>query len=115
MFLGTTRTDRTSRTRGGHIVRQERGPPGLLGIYRGVFRPDNPRHPTTWHTREYGLHAANIFGLHDYDPKNTPKGAGDLTLEAGKNLTFKYRTLFHTGDAASAKLDERYKDWLAGK
>lgn len=77
--------------------------------------PDNPRHPTTWHTREYGLHAANIFGLHDYDPKNTPKGAGDLTLDAGKTLTFKYRVLFHTGDAASAKLDERYKDWLAGK
>ncbi|HEY7120319.1 MAG TPA: PmoA family protein [Tepidisphaeraceae bacterium] len=77
--------------------------------------PDNPRHPSRWHTREYGLHAANIFGLHDYDPKNTPKGAGDLTLEPGKTLTFKYRVLFHQGDAASAKLDERYKEWTAGK
>jgi hypothetical protein len=73
--------------------------------------PANPRHPTTWHTREYGLHAANIFGLHDYDPKNTPKGAGALKLEPGKTLTFKYRLLFHTGDATSAKLDQRYKDW----
>ena len=77
--------------------------------------PDNPRHPTQWHTREYGLHAANIFGLHDYDSKNVPKGAGDLKLEAGKTLTFKYRILFHTGDAASAKLDQRYKDWTSGK
>lgn len=77
--------------------------------------PENPRHPTTWHTREYGLHTANIFGLHDYDPKNTPKGAGDLKLEAGKTLTFKYRILFHQGDAAAAKLDEKYKDWMAGK
>jgi hypothetical protein len=77
--------------------------------------PDNPRHPSRWHTREYGLHAANIFGLHDYDPKNTPKGAGDLTLESGKTLTFKYRVLFHQGDAKAANLDARYKDWTAGK
>jgi hypothetical protein len=77
--------------------------------------PENPRHPTRWHTREYGLHAANIFGLHDYDPKNTPKGAGDLKLEVGKTLTFKYRILFHQGDAASAKLDQRYREWTQGK
>jgi hypothetical protein len=73
--------------------------------------PDNPRHPTTWHTREYGLHAANIFALHSFDPKHTPKDAGALKLEPGKTLTFKYRVLFHEGDAASAKLDERYKEW----
>jgi hypothetical protein len=77
--------------------------------------PDNPRHPTTWHTREYGLHAANIFGLHDFDPKHVPKGAGDLKLPAGETMTFKYRILFHLGDAASAKLDEKYKDWTTGK
>jgi hypothetical protein len=77
--------------------------------------PENPRHPTQWHTREYGLHAANPFGLHDYDPKNTPKGAGDMKLEAGKTVTFKYRILFHEGDGASAKLNERYKDWTSGK
>jgi hypothetical protein len=77
--------------------------------------PQNPRHPTTWHTRAYGLHAANIFGLHDFDTKNTPKGAGDLKLEPGKTLTFKYRILFHQGDAAGLKLDERYKDWVGGK
>lgn len=74
--------------------------------------PENPRHPTTWHTREYGLHAANIFGLHDFDPKHVPKGAGDLKLEAGKTLAFKYRILFHQGDAAAAKLDERFKEWV---
>ena len=73
--------------------------------------PSNPRHPTTWHTRAYGLHAANIFGLHAFDPKHTPKDAGALKLEPGKTLTFKYRVLFHEGDAASAKLDERYKEW----
>jgi hypothetical protein len=77
--------------------------------------PSNPRHPTTWHTREYGLHAANIFGLHDFDPKNTPKGKGDLKLEPGNTLTFKYRILFHAGDAAAANLPEKYTAWTAAK
>ncbi len=47
--------------------------------------PKNPRHPATWHAREYGLLAANIFGLHDYD-KNVKKGTGDFTLEPGKTV-----------------------------
>jgi hypothetical protein len=76
--------------------------------------PSNPRHPTTWHTREYGLHAANIFGLHDFDPKNKPKGAGDFKIDAGQTVTFKYRMLFHPGDAKAAKVEERYREW-AGK
>ncbi len=76
--------------------------------------PENPRHPTMWHTREYGLHAPNPFGLHDFD-KNQPKGAGDFKIEPGKPVTFKYRALFHTGNAAAAKLDERYKAWTSGK
>ena len=73
--------------------------------------PDNPRHPTTWHTREYGLHAANIFGLHDFDKKANAEHAGDLTLEPGKTTTFKYRIVIHTGDATSAALDRRWKEF----
>ena len=26
----------------------------------------NPKHPTTWHSRDYGLFAANPFGDHDF-------------------------------------------------
>lgn len=74
--------------------------------------PSNPRHPTCWHTREYGLHAANCFGLHDFD-KTQPKGAGDLKIEPGKTVTFKYRILFHTGDAKAAGLEAKYKAWTA--
>jgi len=76
--------------------------------------PANPRHPSTWHVRLYGLMAANIFGLHDFDKAN-PKGAGDLTIDAGKTITFKYRVVVHAGDAASAKLEEKYKDYLGRK
>ena len=28
--------------------------------------PSNPRHPTWWHARHYGLVAANPFGVHDF-------------------------------------------------
>ena len=29
--------------------------------------PTNPRHPTWWHARDYGLVAANPFGIHDFE------------------------------------------------
>jgi hypothetical protein len=74
--------------------------------------PSNLRHPTTWHAREYGLVAANPFGLHDFEKK--PKGAGDYVIKKGDSLTFRYRWLFHTGDTVAAKIDERWKTW-AGK
>lgn len=78
----------------------------LYGI--AIFdHPTNPRHPTQWHARQYGLMTANPFGLHDYD-KSQPKGAGDMKLAPEKPTTFRYRVVFHAGDAKSAKLDEKY-------
>ncbi len=73
--------------------------------------PGNLRHPTTWHAREYGLVAANPFGLHDFQKK--PKGAGDYVLQPGAPLTLRYRWLFHRGDAAGARLGERWAAWAA--
>jgi hypothetical protein len=60
--------------------------------------PKNPRHPTRWHARDYGLFAANPFCEKDMD-KNQPQGAGDFTLKAGQSITFRYRLLIHEGDA----------------
>ncbi|HEX2747872.1 MAG TPA: PmoA family protein, partial [Verrucomicrobiales bacterium] len=74
--------------------------------------PSNLRHPTTWHAREYGLIAANPFGLHDFEKK--PKGTGDYVIKKGESLTLRYRWLFHTGDTGAAKIEERWKKW-AGK
>ena len=59
--------------------------------------PSNLRHPTTWHARDYGLVAANPFGLHDF--LGEPKGAGDLTLKPGESLRLVYRLLVHAGEA----------------
>jgi hypothetical protein len=71
--------------------------------------PKNPRHPTWWHVRDYGLFAANPFGQHDFEPaqKNNPK-AGELIIPAGGSVTFRWRLLFHTGDEKSARLAEQF-------
>jgi hypothetical protein len=73
--------------------------------------PQNPRHPTTWHVRDYGLFAANPFGLHDFEKAD--KGAGNMTIEAGKTVTFRYRVYMHEGDTTAAKVAERYKAYGA--
>ena len=74
--------------------------------------PANPRHPSNWHVRHYGLLAANIFGLSAFD-KAAAKHAGDLTMEPGKPVTFRYRVVVHMGDAKEAKLDEKYRQYVA--
>jgi hypothetical protein len=58
--------------------------------------PANPRHPTWWHARDYGLVAANPFGVHDFERK--PAGSGDLRLDAGGRVRFAYRFCFAVGD-----------------
>ena len=79
-----------------------------LGI--AIFdHPGNPRHPTTWHVRDYGLFAANPFGLHDFQKK--PKGAGDLTIAAGQSVTFRYRFYIHRGDEKQAHVADRYQQY----
>ena len=75
--------------------------------------PKNPRHPATWHAREYGLLSSNIFGLSYFDPKKYPKGSGNFTIKAGDTVTFRHRILFHRGDAKLAKLDEKFKEYAA--
>jgi hypothetical protein len=76
--------------------------------------PRNPRHPTTWHVRDYGLFAANPFGLHDFE-KLSDKKAGDLVVPAGKSVTFRYHFYLHEGNEQQAKVAERYKAYVAGQ
>jgi len=74
--------------------------------------PDNPCHPTWWHVRDYGLFAANPFGVHDFEKK--PAGTGDLVIPAGQSVTFKYRFYFHRGDEKQGKVAERYRAYASG-
>ncbi len=71
--------------------------------------PSNPRHPTWWHVRDYGLYAANPFGIHDFEKK--PAGTGDLVIPAGESVTFKYRFYIHKGDAKQGDVANRYAEY----
>jgi hypothetical protein len=75
--------------------------------------PSNPKHPTYWHARGYGLFAANPFGERDF--YNDPKRDGSLTIPAGGSLTFRYRVLIHEGDAAAARVAEAWARYATGK
>src|SRR2546425_7915756 len=72
--------------------------------------PDNPRYPTWWHVRDYGLFAANPFGVHEFEKK--AKGAGDMKVKSGESVTFRYRFYIHRGDEKEAKVAERYGEYL---
>ncbi len=73
--------------------------------------PQNPRHPTWWHVRDYGLFAANPFGEHDFEGLAN-KTAGNLTLPAGKSITFRYRFYLHEGDTEEAKVAQMYQQYV---
>ena len=75
--------------------------------------PGNPRFPTWWHVRDYGLFAANPFGQHDFE-KLSDKQAGNLVVPAGGKVTFRYRFYFHAGDATRGKVAERFEEYRAG-
>jgi len=84
----------------------------IVGV--AIFdHPKNPVHPTYWHVRDYGLFAANPFGIHDFEKK--PKGTGNLTVTAGKGVTFRYRFYVHEGDEKQAKVAEHYREFTSGR
>lgn len=76
----------------------------------GIFdHPSNPRHPTTWHARDYGLIAANPFGYSHFQGK--PRGTGDLILKDGEKITFRYAFVFLSGDNKKSGVDDIYTKW----
>ncbi len=73
--------------------------------------PKNPQYPTWWHVRDYGLFAANPYGLHDFEKK--AKGAGDFVIPAGKSATYRYRFIFHEGDEKQAGIADLFKKYAS--
>lgn len=81
----------------------------IIGV--AIFdHPENPRHPTWWHVRDYGLFAANPFGVHEFEKK--PADAGNLIIPAGQSVTFRYRFYLHQGDERQAKVAEMYEEYV---
>ncbi len=75
--------------------------------------PSNPKYPTYWHSRDYGLFAANIFGERDFYNDKTKDGG--MTLEPGKSWTFRFRLLIHSGDTETAGIARMFAQWPAEK
>ncbi|MGC9361186.1 MAG: DUF6807 family protein, partial [Anaerolineae bacterium] len=71
---------------------------------------DNPRHPTHWHVRNYGLMTANCIGLHDFT--GDPSQRDDLLIPEGESRSWTWRIVVHDGDAQVAQLAERYQDFV---
>lgn len=110
---------------GGHIVNNEGdggkdawGKPASWVDYYGTVNkrpvgiafmnhPSSFRYPTRWHVREYGLFAANPFGIKDFVGKSDVDGSH--TLDEGASITLRYRILFHVGEAKSAKIGEAFE------
>ena len=72
--------------------------------------PGNPKHPTFWHARDYGLFAANIFGEHDFFSDKSKDGS--LTLKPGEIWRFRYRVVIHPGDNTTAGIAKIYDEWV---
>jgi len=88
----------------------------ISGIAKGkpcgiavLDHPENPRHPAWWHVRKYGLLAPNPFGLTEF--VKAPAGTGDMVLEPGKSVTFRYRIVIHRGDAKATQLPSRFDEF----
>ena len=67
--------------------------------------PANPRHPTYWHARDYGLFALNPFGRKAFDETQEESA---WKLPAGQKLEFRWRVVIHPADANVAELYKEY-------
>ena len=85
----------------------------ILGI--AIFdHPSNPKHPTWWMVRDYGLFAANPFGQHEFEKTSNPH-SGDIVVSAGGSVTFRYRFYLHEGDEKQARVAERFAEYARTK
>ena len=73
-----------------------------------IFADPKNSHPSAWHTRAYGLMAANPFGRAD-SAFPAMKGKTDLVkLAKGEHLKLRFGLYSHTGDVTNGKVAEAY-------
>ena len=70
----------------------------------------NPRYPTYWHVRNYGLMGSNIFGSATFE--RDPSKDGSYTLKQDEEMHFRFRVLIHAGDATVGKVAQKYHDFI---
>jgi hypothetical protein len=120
---------RVTAKKGGRIVTSEgttdkeaSGKPAAWVDYEGpvggetlgiaiLNHPSSYGYPTHWHVRDYGLFAANPFGLYDFNGGKGEKGT--VTLKPGETMKLRYRVIFHRGDEKAARLSEKFSEYMA--
>ena len=80
------------------------GKPMSIAMYD---HPENLRHPTTWHARDYGLVTANPFGMHHFLKKE--KGAGAFKIAKNDQLKLRYRVEFFRGEVSTSDVEASYQ------
>jgi len=71
--------------------------------------PSSFRHPTYWMVRNYGLYAANPFGLKKFLHDETQDGSH--RIPASGEITFSYRIYIHEGDTETAHVARKYESF----
>ena len=72
--------------------------------------PSNPRHPTYWHARDYGLFALNPFGRQAFDET---QAESQWKLPKGQKITFLWRVVIHPGDVETGHVADLYQKYAA--
>jgi hypothetical protein len=84
------------------------------GKVAGLAIFDDPanKYPAAWHSRGYGLMAANPFGRNEAKFPAT-KGQTDLVkIPKGEHLKFRYGILVHPGDTKEGKVEEAFEKFV---
>lgn len=83
------------------------GEPATVAI---LDHPENVGYPTYWHARDYGLFSANPLGQAAF---SEGRERLDFSLDRGEAVTFRYRFVVFSGDAASMEVEAWYRDFAA--
>jgi arylsulfatase A-like enzyme len=71
--------------------------------------PENLRHPTWWHARDYGLCAANPFGQGAFEGQEGSPGS--FRLGEGDTLRLRYRVVLRAGALDVTALEQDWKSF----
>jgi hypothetical protein len=80
----------------------------------GLTLLDDPGNPNRacWHSRGYGLSAANPFGRAGSGFPAMADNKDLVRIEKGGHLKFRYGLLLHSGDAKDGKVEEMFEKFL---
>ncbi|MFC4096545.1 DUF6807 domain-containing protein [Euzebyella saccharophila] len=70
---------------------------------------DNVGYPTYWHSRGYGLFAANPLGQNVF---SKGKETLNFELKKGESTTFKHRIVIANGDVSSEEINTMHEDFV---